>query len=239
MRERLQKLISRAGMMSRRQAEEQIRLGQVTVDGRVAQVGDSADPEEEEIRVAGVPLKLTAPRLTLMLNKPTGYICSMKDPQGRRLVGELLPAEFGRLYPVGRLDYNTEGLLLLTNDGALAQHLAHPRHHVPKTYLVKVRGWLDDARCKRLKNGVQLDDGMTAPARVAAVRRSGQNCWFELTLHEGRNRQVRRMCEALGLPVVRLKRIAVGELHLGDLKSGACRQLSSEELAGLKKSAGL
>ncbi len=239
MKERLQKLISRSGLMSRRKAEEAIRQGQVTVDGRPAQLGESADPEREEIRVAGEPISFSSPVRTLMLNKPTGYICSMKDPQGRRVVSDLLPDEFGRLYPVGRLDYNTEGLLLLTNDGALAQHLTHPRHHVPKTYLVKVRGYLGLPGQKKLESGVRLDDGLTAPAKISNLRRSGRNCWFELTLREGRNRQVRRMCEAVGLPVVRLKRVALGGLSLGELESGTCRLLTEGELVDLKKISGL
>ncbi len=239
MKERLQKLISRSGLMSRRRAEEKIRQGLVRVDGRVAQLGESADPAQAEIRVDGDLLRFATATLTLMLNKPTGYICSMDDPNGRRLVIDLLPAELGRLYPVGRLDYNTEGLLLLTNDGALAQHLTHPSHHVSKTYLVKVRGLLNDQGRKKMESGIKLEDGVTAPARVSAVRRSGQNCWFELTLREGRNRQVRRMCEAVGLPVVRLKRIALGGLRLEDLKSGTYRALDDDELADLKKKAGL
>ncbi|MCF6179652.1 MAG: rRNA pseudouridine synthase [Geopsychrobacter sp.] len=239
MKERLQKLISRSGLMSRRKAEEKIRLGLVTVDGRVATLGESADPAQNEIRVAGQLLSFTSNSLTLMLNKPTGYICSMHDPEGRRLAIDLLPTDLGRLYPVGRLDYNTEGLLLLTNDGALAQHLTHPSHHVAKTYLVKVRGWLDESGRKKLQEGVLLDDGRTAPAGVNAIRRSGKNCWFELTLREGRNRQVRRMCDAVGLSVVRLKRISLGNLNLGELKSGLFRILNESELSNLKKHAGL
>ncbi len=239
MKERLQKLISRSGLMSRRKAEEFIRQGKVTVDGRLALLGESADPELAEIRVAGELLRFDSPVRTLMLNKPTGYICSMSDPRNRRLVTDLLPADLGRLYPVGRLDYNTEGLLILTNDGALAQQLAHPRHHVSKTYLVKVRGSLDRSKRQQLESGVLLEDGLTAPAKVSRVRSSGQNSWFELTLGEGRNRQVRRMCEAVGLPVARLKRIAIGSLTLGDLKSGAFRLLTGTDLVHLKKSAGL
>lgn len=239
MKERLQKLISRSGLMSRRKAEEAIKSGLVSVDGRVSQLGESADPDHQVIKVNGEVLRFSSTTITLMLNKPSGYICSMNDPEGRRLAIDLLPSKLGRLYSVGRLDYNTEGLLLLTNDGALAQHLTHPSHHVSKTYLVKVRGALSDAGRKKLEEGVKLDDGMTAPARVSAVRRSGQNCWFELTLREGRNRQVRRMCEAVGLPVVRLKRIALGGLLLGDLRSGMHRILSDQELSGLKKKAGL
>jgi 23S rRNA pseudouridine2605 synthase len=239
MKERLQKLISRAGLMSRRQAEEKIREGLVLIDGRVATLGESADPEVEEIRVDGISLSFAAKTLTLILNKPTGYICSMNDPQGRRLAIDLIPAELGRLYSVGRLDYNTEGLLLLTNDGALAQHLTHPRHHVSKTYLVKVRGTLSASVRTKMETGITLEDGVTAPARISALRRSGQNSWFELTLREGRNRQVRRMCEAVGLPVIRLKRIALGGVQLGDLKSGEHRVLNVQELTDLKKKAGL
>lgn len=239
MKERLQKLISRSGLMSRRQAEEKIRQGLVRIDERVAELGESADPQKEKIWVDGELLRFSAKTMTLMLNKPTGYICSMNDPQGRRLAIELLPASFGRLYSVGRLDYNTEGLLLLTNDGSLAQHLTHPRHHVPKTYLVKVRGSFNDQIRKKIESGVKLEDGVTAPAIVSNVRISGKNCWFELTLREGKNRQVRRMCEAIGLPVVRLKRIALGGLCLEDLKTGMYRVLSDDELSALKKVAGL
>jgi 23S rRNA pseudouridine2605 synthase len=234
MKERLQKLISKSGLMSRRQAEEKIRQGLVSIDGKIAQLGESADPAVEVIRVEGTRLPFDVRVLTLMLYKPTGYICTMNDPQNRRLASDLLPPEFGRLYPVGRLDYNTEGLLLLTNDGALAQRMTHPGFHVTKTYLVKVRGWLDEGGRRKLETGVKLDDGMTAPARVAEIRRSGKNCWFELTLGEGRNRQVRRMCEAIGLSVVRLKRIALGGLQLGDLEPGHYRILGDEELLRLK-----
>lgn len=239
MKERLQKLISRSGVMSRRRAEDAIRAGQVSVDGCVANIGDSADPDLQEICVNGETLCFGTSTLTLMLNKPTGYICSMKDPQGRRLAVDLVPDDLGRLFPIGRLDYNTEGLLLLTNDGALAQRLTHPRHHVAKTYLVKVRGWLDAVGRNKMEKGVELSDGMTAPAKVNSIRRSGQNCWFELTLREGRNRQVRRMCEALGLPVVRLKRIAVAGLQLGEIPAGSFRELDAQELQDLKKAAGL
>ena len=234
MSERLHKIIAASGLMSRRQAEEMIRLGRVKVDGRVAGLGESAEPGEVEIRVDDQVIGAMASGVTVMLNKPVGYTCTMNDPSGRRLVSELLPPELGRLYPIGRLDFNTEGLLLLTNDGALAQHLMHPRHHVSKTYLVKVRGQLDGHKRQALETGVLLDDGPTHQARVAAVRAHGRNCWFELTLHEGRNRQVRRMCEALGLGVVRLKRIAVGDLTLGELPRGAWRKLTAAELNRLR-----
>ncbi len=238
MSERLHKIIAASGLMSRRQAEEMIRQGRVSVDGRVARLGESAEAGKVEIRVNGRVLGTLNSLVTVMLNKPVGYICTMNDPAGRPLVTDLLPSELGRLYPVGRLDFNTEGLLLLTNDGALAQHLMHPRHHVSKTYLVKVRGRLDGHKRAALESGVVLDDGPTCPAQVTALRTSGHNCWFELTLHEGRNRQVRRMCEAVGLTVVRLKRIAVGKLTLGELPRGAWRKLTPGELHGLKQDAG-
>lgn len=239
MKERLQKIIAGVGLMSRRQAEEALRAGRVTVDGEPAHLGQSADSSRAQIRVDGALLVTRPASHTLMLNKPSGYICTMKDPQGRRLAIDLIPRSYGRLFPVGRLDYNTEGLLLLTNDGALAQRLMHPKHHVSKTYLVKVRGELTSELRERLENGVLLEDGQTAPARVSAVRYSGSNSWFELTLFEGRNRQVRRMCDAIGLPVVRLKRIALGGLSLEKMRSGAFRELSENELRHLKKSAGL
>lgn len=235
MSERLHKIIAATGLMSRRRAEEMIRLGRVSVDGRVARLGESAEAGRVEIRVDGRTLGSINSLVTVMLNKPVGYICTMNDPAGRPLVTALLPPELGRLYPVGRLDFNTEGLLLLTNDGALAQHLMHPRHHVSKTYLVKVRGQLDEHKRASLESGVVLDDGPTHQARVAALRTSGHNCWFELTLGEGRNRQVRRMCEAVGLTVVRLKRIAVGTLTLGELPRGAWRKLTATEVDRLKK----
>lgn len=239
MKERLQKIISRAGLMSRRQAEEAINQKRVTLEGIVAQIGQSADPTRQQIRVDGRLLEPKPELRTLMLNKPSGYICSLNDPQGRRLATELIPESYGRLFPVGRLDYNTEGLLLLTNDGELAQHLTHPRHHVAKTYLVKVRGEITASMRARLEEGVILEDGPTAPTQVAAIRGRGKNTWFELTLHEGRNRQVRRMCEALGLVLVRLKRVRLGGISLADLAPGDFRELSAEELRSLKKNAGL
>ncbi len=170
-----------------------------------------------------------------MLNKPRGYVSTLKDPEGRRLVTDLVENVPERLFPVGRLDYNTEGLLLLTNDGDLAQHLSHPRNHVDKTYLVKVRGDLSRSLIQRLETGIELEDGMTAAAKVSNVRGAGPHCWFELTIHEGRNRQVRRMCEKLGLSVLRLKRIQLGFLTLGELKSGSFRHLSSAETRKLKQ----
>ena len=214
--ERLQKLIARAGLTSRRKAEDWIAAGRVQINGQVASLGDRADSSRDRILVDGAPLGASENQVTVLLNKPRGYVSSLKDPQGRRLVTDLVADLDQRLFPVGRLDYNTEGLLLLTNDGQLAQQLAHPRHHVDKTYLVKVRGCLSKS------------------ARVAMVRVQDKTSWFELTLREGRNRQVRRMCAAVGLPVTRLKRIGLGFLTLGDLAPGQYRLLSREEVRRLK-----
>lgn len=234
MKERLQKIIAAAGMASRRQAEEWISAGRVRVNGRIAALGESADPRIDRVELDGQPLRAPAAGVYLLLNKPSGYVTSLNDPQGRPVVTELVKAVGARVYPVGRLDLTTEGLLLLTNDGALANHLAHPRHQVDKTYLVRVRGVLADADRQKLEQGVALEDGMTAPARVARVRPVGQHSWFEITIHEGRNRQVRRMCETLGYPVSRLKRVRLAFLTLDELQPGQFRHLSRQEVARLK-----
>ncbi|HKK01953.1 MAG TPA: pseudouridine synthase [Desulfuromonadales bacterium] len=234
-KERLQKLIASAGLASRREAERWIEAGRVTVNGRVASLGESADPHRDRVEVDGRQLAAAEPRFTVLLNKPVGYVTTCSDPQGRPVVTELIKGIPARLFPVGRLDLTTEGVLLLTNDGALAQHLAHPRHAVEKTYLVRVRGGLDRPAQEHLERGVLLDDGPTAPASVTNVRRSGNHTWFHLTIHEGRNRQVRRMCEAVGCPVSRLKRIRVAFLELGDLQPGHFRVLKGAEIARLKR----
>lgn len=235
MKQRLQKLIAAAGLASRREAERWIEAGQVTVNGRVATLGESADPASDEVAVRGKPLAPAGRHYYVLLYKPVGYVSTRRDPQGRPVVTELVKVIPERLYPVGRLDLNTEGLLLLTNDGQLAHRLMHPSHQVDKTYLVRVRGSLSPSERKRLETGVRLEDGITAPARVENLRRSGSHTWFELTIREGRNRQVRRMCEALGHPVSRLKRIRIAFLQLGDLTPGTFRHLTSSEIARLQK----
>lgn len=231
---RLQKLIAQCGITSRRQAEEWIRQGRVTLNNQLAVIGQSADLTVDQVRIDGKLLCAEQPKVVLLLNKPRGYVCTLKDPQGRPLVTDLVKDEQVRLFPVGRLDFNTEGLLLLTNDGDLAFALSHPARRVDKTYLVKTRGLLTPAMADRLRRGVQLDDGMTAPAKIDYIRPSGSNCWFEMTIHEGKNRQVRRMCEFLGLVVIRLKRIRIGPLAQGDLPSGRYRYLQPAEIARLK-----
>ncbi len=235
MTERLQKLISQAGLASRRQAENWIEQGRVQVNGRAARLGDKADPAVDIIEVDGRRIASSQQKITVLLNKPRGYISTLSDPEGRRLVTELVRDIPERLYPVGRLDFNTEGLLLLTNDGDLSLKLTHPRNHVPKTYLVKVRGALTPAIIEDLTGGILLDGYRTAPARVDNVRQNGGGAWFELTIHEGKNRQIRRMCEAVGLTVVRLKRIRMGFLDLHGVAPGRYRLLSPSEVSRLRK----
>ncbi|MCK4620900.1 MAG: rRNA pseudouridine synthase [Desulfuromonadales bacterium] len=235
MAERLQKLIARAGLASRRQAEIWIAEGKVLLNGAVASLGDRADLAVDQVIVNGKKLSVAEKTVTVLLNKPRGYISTMKDPQGRKLVTDLVTAIPQRLYPVGRLDFNTEGLLLLTNDGDLAQRLSHPSHHVEKTYLVKVRGVLSEEKLLILQQGVQLADGLTLPAEIANVRSGRTSSWFALTIREGRNRQVRRMCESLDLSVVRLKRIRVAFLDLANLPTGQFRILCADEIKKLRE----
>jgi len=235
MRQRLQKIIAAAGYCSRRRAEELIAAGRVRVDGETASPGDQADPAQSTIMVDGKPLEAAEKFVYVMLNKPLGTVTTMSDPEGRPVVADLVRDLPERLFPVGRLDINTSGLLLLTNDGDLANRLAHPSHQVHKIYLAKIRGHLTEEARQALATGVMLDDGMTAPAKVAKVRISGGHTWFELTLHEGRNRQVRRMCEALGYQVSRLMRIGYAFLTLDGLAPGQKRMLTPQEVARLKR----
>jgi 23S rRNA pseudouridine2605 synthase len=235
MKERLQKILSRAGVSSRRAAEELIVAGRVAVnDVVVSELGAKADPDQDAITVDGRQLGTDAARVYLILYKPAGYMTTLKDPQGRPLVTDLLTSVRERVYPVGRLDYNTEGVLLLTNDGDWANALAHPRHEVDKEYHVRVRGQVSPEQIRRLAAGVDLDDGKTAPALVRMVRESDSNTWLSITIHEGRYRQVRRMCEAVSLSVVRLKRVRYSFLGLEGLKAGEYRYLTPEEATRLR-----
>jgi 23S rRNA pseudouridine2605 synthase len=235
MEERLQKLISQSGLASRRQAEKWIEEGKVLLNGRPAKLGERADLKTDRVQVNGRMLTSAQEKITVLLNKPRGYVSTLKDPEGLKLVTDLLVDIPQRLFPVGRLDFNTEGLLLLTNDGELAQHVSHPRYHVEKTYLVRIRGSLTAPMAKQFEQGLVLDDGKTAPAKIENIRTSGSSCWFELTIHEGKNRQVRRMCEALGLTVIRLKRIRLGFLDLKNVTTGRYRRLSDSEIERLRK----
>ncbi len=235
MQERLQKIIAQAGIASRREAEKIITDGRVAVNGEVVtELGTKADAGTDRITVDGKPIIVEGRKRYILLYKPVGYMTTMKDPGGRPIVIDLLKDINERVYPVGRLDYNTEGLLLLTNDGALANRLAHPSHEVDKGYLVRVRGQASPSQIKHLQLGVKLEDGMTAPAQVELFKESEQNCWISITIHEGRYRQVRRMCEAVGLTVVRLKRSRYGSLEIGELKPGQYRELTPVEVERLK-----
>jgi 23S rRNA pseudouridine2605 synthase len=212
--ERVQKLLARAGLGSRRKCEDLVREGRVKIDGIVATLGDRADPETQQVLVDDVPLSVRPDLVYYVLNKPSGVVTTASDPQGRPTVIELVPGE-PRVFPVGRLDADTEGLLVLTNDGDLAQLLAHPRHGVDKTYVAEVAGKPSDSALRELRTGVQLDDGPTAPAKVRIAARTNERSAIELTIHEGRKRQVRRMCAAVGHPVERLVRTKIGPLADG------------------------
>ncbi|MNO70558.1 Ribosomal large subunit pseudouridine synthase B [compost metagenome] len=235
--ERLQKIMAEAGVASRRKCEELILSGKVQLNGEtVTALGTKADPAEDEITVDGKPIGVEK-KMYLVFNKPKGVITSASDPQGRKIVTDYLKGITERLYPVGRLDYDTEGLLLLTNDGHFAHQLTHPKHHVPKTYHATVKGVPHGSELDKLKKGVMLEDGMTAPAEVEYhdIDSEGKESTISITIHEGRNRQVRRMFEAINHPVIKLKRISFGDLFLGNLKRGLYRHLTKEEIEGLFK----
>ena len=235
MSERLQKILAHAGIASRRAAEGIISSGRVAVNGVVVtELGAKADLDIDRITVDGRPVSFPGEKTYILLNKPVGYVTTLKDPQGRPVVTDLLQGVKERIYPVGRLDYNTEGLLLLTNDGELANLLAHPRYEVEKGYLVRVRGTVTQEQLKLLSSGVELEDGRSAPAVVNLVRESDKNSWLSITIHEGRYRQVRRMCEAVGLLVVRLRRTRYGNLETGHLKPGEFRSLNRAEVDELR-----
>ncbi len=240
-RQRLQKILAQAGVASRRAAEEMIASGRVAVDGSVvSQLGASADPDTQSITLDGQPLPRPEPAQHWLLHKPPGVVSTVQDPQGRPTVLDLLPPEAkGRLYPVGRLDFNSEGLMLLTNDGELAQRLMHPRYQVPKRYLVWVEGRPGRAALERLRNGVEIQGKLTAPAKVGVKSSTKAGSKLSFLLQEGRKREVRRMCAAVGHPVKRLVRVGLGSLRLGDLPPGAARPLKARELAELRRAVGL
>ena len=231
--ERLQKILARAGLGSRRHCEELIEAGSVTINGRVATLGDKADAATDRIDVDGVRIGTQPGLVYYLLNKPAGVVTTAADTHGRPIVTELVPTE-PRVFPIGRLDQDTEGLLLLTNDGDLAQRLAHPKFGVDKEYLVEVEGSPTRGKLRRLREGVELDDGLTAPAKVTLVERN----LVRITIHEGRKRQVRRMCEAVGHPVTRLVRTRVGPLADRSLGPGEWRLLAIDEVRALERAAG-
>lgn len=233
MTEKLQKIIAASGVASRRHAETMITAGRVSCNGRICQLGDRADPEKDTILLDGKPLPSPGTKVYLMLHKPRGYVTTLADEKGRRTAAELVADCGTRVYPVGRLDMDSEGLLLFTNDGDFANRLMHPKHEVNKTYRVIVDGFTDSG-LEKLKQPVVLDGYRIKPPQVACVRAAQQKAELLVTIHEGRNRQVRRMCDMAGMRVVRLIRISEGALQLGDLPAGKWRHLTEQEIALLQ-----
>lgn len=243
MAERLQKILSTAGVASRRLSEELILQGRVSVNGTtVRELGTKADPSVDEIKVDGRRIKTEQRKRYVLLNKPRGYITTRSDPQGRPTVMDLVKGVKEYIYPVGRLDYDSEGLLLLTNDGELAARLTHPRHEVEKVYEARVKGVPDDRTLDRLARGVPIEGRRTAPARIRAsepfVKGSGEQTIVEIAIHEGRQRQVRNMFDAVGHPVVRLKRVRIGPIEDPHIPVGHWRDLTPQEVAKLERVSG-
>jgi pseudouridine synthase len=230
--ERLQKALASAGLGSRRKCEEMIERGRVTINRKRAGLGDRIDPERDKVEVDGIPIDLQTEKKYFLLNKPAGFVTTVKDPRGRPTVMDLIQEE-GRLFPVGRLDKDTRGLLLVTNDGYLAQKLTHPGHGIEKTYLVQASGQLTKQGLQRLRKGIRLEEGKTQPARVRVIRQSGERCLLEITIHEGKKRQVRRMLAAIGLKVLDLMRTRIGPLTLHGVEEGTYRPLSPQEIRKL------
>lgn len=236
MQERLQKLIAMAGIASRRAAEELIVSGEVTVNGKVInKLGTKADPETDHIKVGGKlinPLLKTREKVYLLVNKPKGYLSSAADPEGRKLVTDLVKG-YGKLHPVGRLDYNTEGLIILTNDGEFTNYVASSKK-IPKVYVAKVKGLPKPFAIRKLAKGVTLEDGFkTAPATIKELPATDKNGWFEITLHEGHNQQIRKMFDSIGHSVVKLRRVMIGDIGDLDMPVGRHRKLTPDEVKRL------
>ncbi|MBQ5798750.1 MAG: rRNA pseudouridine synthase [Clostridia bacterium] len=238
---RLQKALSESGTCSRRKAEELIAEGRVRVNGRIAQIGDKVDPVRDKIVVSGKRVIAVKEKVYIMLHKPRGFVTTMNDEQDRKCVASLVEDVGTRVFPVGRLDRNSEGLLIMTNDGNFANKLTHPSSHVNKTYRVTVNGAVDDEMVNRLATGIMLDGKMTLPCDVFVIDRKADRTVMIFTIHEGRNRQIRRMCEAVGLSVIRLKRTEIAGVKLGMLPQGKWRPLNEREmrhLTGISSSKG-
>lgn len=236
---RLQKYLAEAGVASRRKSEELIEHGQVRVNGQVASIGDKINPKKDTVTVRGKKIVKQKTHTYVMLHKPRGFITTMSDEMDRKCVAELIKDVPGRVYPVGRLDRDSEGMLLFTNDGEFANAMTHPTRHVPKTYRVTVRPSITEEQVTALTTGVIIDDRKTAPAEVRIVTREEGRVVLEIILYEGRNRQIRKMCEEVGLEVARLKRTAIGSIKLGMLKQGDWRELNEEEVRKLMIAAGM
>lgn len=230
---RLQKFLAESGVASRRKSEQLIADGKVRVNGKVAQIGDKVNPKKDTVTVSGKKIVKTKEYTYILLHKPRGFITTMSDEMDRKCVAELIKDVPARVYPVGRLDRDSEGMLLFTNDGEFANAMTHPTKHVPKTYRVTVRPSISDEQITQLTTGIVIDDRKTAPAQVRVVTKEEGRVVLEIILYEGRNRQIRKMCEAVGLEVARLKRTAIGSIKLGMLKQGAWRELSDDEVRKL------
>lgn len=236
--QRLQKVLAHAGIASRRAVEEMIEAGRIKVNGRRARLGQRVDPDKDQVEVDGSRVPLQSDLVHLLLNKPEGVVSTADDPEGRPTVLDLIDRE-ERLWPVGRLDIESEGALLLTNDGELTHRVSHPRYEVPKTYLVEVRGPVGHRAIRSLLTGIELEDGVAVARKANLVEQVKGSTLVEVVLTEGRNRELRRMFAALDLPVLRLVRTAIGPLQLGRLKSGSYRKLGPAELAAIYRAAGL
>ena len=236
---RLQKFLSEAGVASRRKAETMIENGEVKVNGVKAKIGDCVDPKKDTVTVKGKKVMRESVMRYILLNKPRGFVTTNHDEMGRKCVAELVSDISERVYPVGRLDRNSEGALLMTNDGEFANAMMHPSHHVPKTYRVTVRPSVNEDQLTKLATGVDIDGRMTAPADVRVVTKEEGRVVLEIVLYEGRNREIRRMCEAVELEVARLRRIAIGNLKLGMLQQGQWRDLTEQEVDKLFSAAGI
>ncbi|KPK00387.1 MAG: pseudouridine synthase [Desulfobacterales bacterium SG8_35] len=231
MQERLQKVLAKAGIASRRKAEELIKEGRVRVDGRVVtEMGIRVDTDNQDIECNGIPVSSQEEKVYILLHKPAGFLSTVHDPQGRPIVTDLIHNVKERVYPVGRLDQDTEGALLLTNDGELAQKILHPSHEVKKTYVARVKGNPDTKKLESLAKGIDLEGRKTWPADIKVLCAEAQATTIKIVIHEGRKRQVRKMFEAVGHPVLQLKRTAYGQLELGNLEPGKYRFLSPEDI---------
>ena len=230
---RLQKFLAESGVASRRKAEDLIKQGRVSVNGTIVTEMGLKVKIQDKVKVDGKAVGFEDKKIYIMLNKPVGYVTTVKDQFARKTVIDLVEGIGERIYPVGRLDYDTSGLLLMSNDGDFTYKLTHPRHEMKKVYIAKIKGVPLEQEMSRFRKGLEIEGGKTAPASFRILELYKQNCLVEIIIHEGKNRQVRKMCDAIGHPVITLKRIAIGELHLGDLPEGKWRHLKEHELKTL------